>query len=171
DPHSEGHEAPRGRALRQLEGQPLQSQPGEDDLPRAHDVGRDDGTIFRRPGRQGHRPEQHHQAREVPEGRRRRVTFAIAVLLFAAQIGGTPVRGGNPTPGTPQPEPPNVAERVTVTGCVERVARDAKPVDGNTVFDSRYVLMTLEQPSKIRYKLAAIESQLSPFAGELVTDL
>jgi len=96
------------------------------------------------------------------------VTFALAILVLTAQIGGTPVRGGNPTPGTPQPEPPNVAERVTVTGCVERVAKDAKPVDGNTVFDSRYVLMTLEQPPKVRYRLAAIESQLSPFAGAKV---
>ena len=95
------------------------------------------------------------------------MTLALAILL-AAQIGGKPAVGGNPTPGTSQPEPPNVAERVTVTGCVERVARDAKPVDGNTVFDSRYVLMTLEQPAKVRYKLAAIESQLSPFAGAKV---
>ena len=94
-----------------------------------------------------------------------RLAFAI---LLAAQIGGKPVIGGNPTPGTPQPDPPNVAERVTVTGCIERVTKDAKPVDGNTVFDSRYVLMTLQQPAAVRYKLAAIESQLSPFAGAKV---
>src|SRR5204862_573148 len=87
-----------------------------------------------------------------------------------AQIGGKPITGGNPTPGTPQPEPPNVAERVTVTGCIERVPRDAKPaaVDGNTVMESRYVLMTVEQPSKVKYRLAAIEGQLSPFAGAKV---
>jgi hypothetical protein len=92
-------------------------------------------------------------------------------MLLAAQIGGKPIIGGNPTPGTPQPEPPNVAERVTVTGCIERVSRDAKPaaaVDGNTVADSRYVLMTVEQPSKVKYRLAAIEGQLSPFAGARV---
>ena len=98
------------------------------------------------------------------------MTLAIAIL-FAAQIGGKLVIGGNPTPGTPQPEPPKVEERVTVTGCIERVSRDARPVpaiDGNTVTDSRYVLMTVEQPSKLKYKLAAIESQLSPFAGARV---
>jgi hypothetical protein len=95
------------------------------------------------------------------------VTLLFAILL-AAQIGGKPIRGGNPTPGTPQPEPPNVAERVSVTGCVELVAKDAKPVDGNTVVDSRYALTTLEQPPKVKYKLAAIESQLSPFAGARV---
>jgi hypothetical protein len=97
-------------------------------------------------------------------------TIAMAMLL-AAQIGGTPISGGNPTPGTPQPEPPNVAERVTVTGCIERVSHDAKAaaaVDGNTVMESRYVLMTVEQPSKVKYRLAAIEGQLSPFAGTRV---
>jgi len=89
----------------------------------------------------------------------------------AAQIGGKPVVGGNPTPGTPQPDPPNVAARVTATGCVEPASKDAKaaaPIDGNTVMDSRWVLTTLEQPPKVQYKLAAIESQLSPFAGAKV---
>jgi len=90
------------------------------------------------------------------------------VLVLLAQIGGKPISGGNPTPGTPQPDPPNIAERVTVTGCIERVTKDAKPVDSNTVFDSRYVLTTLQQPATVRYKLAAIESQLSPFAGAKV---
>jgi len=37
--------------------------------------------------------------------------------------------------------------------------------DGNAVLDSRYVLMTADEPPKVQYKLAAIESQLSPFAG------
>jgi len=98
------------------------------------------------------------------------VTLVIAILL-AAQIGGKPVSGGNPTPGTPQPDPPNVAARVTVTGCVERASKDAKPaaaVDGNVVMDSRYVLMTVEPPPKVRYRLSAIESQLSPFVGAKV---
>jgi hypothetical protein len=89
----------------------------------------------------------------------------------AAQIGGKPIVGGNPTPGTPQPDPPNVAARVTATGCVELASKDTKaavPIDGNTVMDSRWVLATLEQPPKVQYKLAAIESQLSPFAGAKV---
>jgi hypothetical protein len=96
--------------------------------------------------------------------------LAFAILL-AAQIGGKPISGGNPTPGTPQPEPPNVAQRVTVTGCIERVSKDAKPpaaVDGNTVTDSRYALMTIGRPEKLKYRLSGIEGQLSPFSGAKV---
>jgi hypothetical protein len=98
--------------------------------------------------------------------------LALASLLAtsaAGQIGGRPISGGNPTPGTPQPEPPNVVDRITVTGCLElaKGAPSAK-IDGNTVTDARYVLTTIEPPSKLRYKLAAIESQLSPFIGAKV---
>ena len=95
------------------------------------------------------------------------MTLMLALLL-AAQIGGTPINGGNPTPGTPQPDPPSVADRITVTGCVQ-LAKDAPKAapDGNTVVDSRYVL-TPEGPGKLTYKLAAIESQLSPFVGAKV---
>jgi len=98
------------------------------------------------------------------------VSLALALLLLA-QIGGKPINGGNPTPGTAQPEPPKVEDRVTTTGCVVRVTRDAKPaatVDGNAVLDSRYALMTLERPAKLKYRLSAIEGQLSPFAGAKV---
>ena len=95
------------------------------------------------------------------------MTFTL-VLLLAAQIGGKPVSGGNPTPGTPQPDAPNVADRITVTGCVQ-LAKDApKPADSNTVMDSRYVLTSADAQAKVQYKLAAIESQLSPFAGAKV---
>jgi len=93
---------------------------------------------------------------------------AVLALLLAAQIGGKTINGGNPTPGTAQPDPPDVSKRVTVTGCVARVSKDEKPVDGNTVMDSRYTLMTPDQPSTLKYKLAGIESQLSPFAGARV---
>jgi hypothetical protein len=95
------------------------------------------------------------------------VTFALVILLVA-QIGGKPVSGGNPTPGTPQPEPPNVADRIVVTGCVQ-LAKDApKSTDGNAVMDSRYVLTTADDQGKVQYRLAAIESQLSPFTGAKV---
>ena len=95
------------------------------------------------------------------------MTFAL-VLLLAAQIGGKPISGGNPTPGTPQPDPPNVADRITVSGCVQ-LAKDApKTADSNTVMDSRYVLTSADAQAKVQYKLAAIESQLSPFAGAKV---
>ncbi|HET9830781.1 MAG TPA: hypothetical protein VFP91_03705 [Vicinamibacterales bacterium] len=95
------------------------------------------------------------------------MTFALAILL-AAQIGGKPVNGGNPTPGTPQPDPPNVAERITATGCVQLVKDAPKVADGNTVMDTRYVLTNADSAAKIEYKLSAIESQLSPFAGAKV---
>ena len=86
----------------------------------------------------------------------------------AAQIGGRPISGGNPTPGTPQPEPPNIVDRITVTGCVELAKGAPGRIDGNTVTDARYVLTTFAPPSKVQYKLAAIESQLSPFTGAKV---
>jgi len=96
------------------------------------------------------------------------VTLAIAILL-AAQIGGKPISGGNPTPGTPQPEPPVVADRITVTGCVELAkGAPAGKIDGNEIVDSRYVLTTVATPSKVQYRLAAMESQLSPFTGAKV---
>ena len=97
--------------------------------------------------------------------------LAVAILLLTAQIGGKPVTGGNPTPGTPQPEPPNVADRVTVTGCVQLDAKKdgkAAAVDGNTLTDARYVLTAVGGAGKMLYRLEAIESQLSPFAGAKV---
>jgi hypothetical protein len=101
----------------------------------------------------------------------------------AAQIGGKPVVGGNPTPGTPQPDPPSLADRITLTGCVE-IAKAPPAVDGNTVTDSKFQLTGAERVSRVPpdtggsaassspasrlYRLAAIESQLSPFAGTRV---
>ena len=95
------------------------------------------------------------------------MTLVMAILL-AAQIGGKPISGGNPTPGTQQPDPPIVADRITVTGCVELAKGAPGKIGGNEVVDSRYVLTTVATPSKVQYKLAAIESQLSPFAGSKV---
>ena len=40
-----------------------------------------------------------------------------------------------------------------------------KMTDGNAVVDARYVLTTADERPKVQYKLAAIESQMSPFAG------
>ena len=95
----------------------------------------------------------------------------VLAILLTGQIGGKLINGGNPTPGTPQPEPPNVANRVTATGCVQLAPKkDGKPaaVDGNTVTDSRYVLTAVGDEGKITYRLEAIESQLSPFVGAKV---
>jgi len=101
----------------------------------------------------------------------------------AAQIGGKPIAGGNPTPGTPQPEPPSLADRITLTGCVE-VAKAASVADGNTVTDSKFQLTGAERVDRLppdtggsslassaasrTYRLAVIESQLSPFVGTRV---
>src|SRR5215510_15668233 len=110
---------------------------------------------------------------------------ALAGVLTAgveAQIGGKPVTG-NPTPGTEQPAPPNLADRITLTGCVE-VAKAAPVVDGNTVTDAKFQLTGAEpvnrnppdtggsalassSPSHT-YRLAVIESQLSPYVGAKV---
>jgi hypothetical protein len=93
---------------------------------------------------------------------------------------------GNPTPGTPQPDPPNLADRITLTGCVQASvspgARGAK--DPNNPSDSRFVLTKAERKNIVppdtgtstvagdstspTYRLNAIDSQLSPFAGTTV---
>ena len=118
-----------------------------------------------------------------------RLAAAIAIVAalttpIAAQIGGKPARG-NPTPGTPQPEPPNVADRVTLTGCVQMApGRNAVTVDSNTPTDNRFVLTRAERQSAVpagtggsavaanvsgrTYRLEAIESQLSSFVGAKV---
>jgi hypothetical protein len=118
--------------------------------------------------------------------------FGAAGLLAAnaaAQIGGKLVTG-NPTPGTEQPAPPNLADRVTVTGCLQLASKSgggiaSTVVDGNTIVDSRFELtdarqqanvppdtggspLTTTAPASRTYRLAAIESQLSPFVGAKV---
>lgn len=50
------------------------------------------------------------------------LTCAVGAALLLATVGvPAQTRGrisGNPTPGTPQPDPPKLADRITVTGCV-----------------------------------------------------
>lgn len=105
--------------------------------------------------------------------------FLMACVLAAvvsAQSGGKRVSGGNPTPGTPQPDPPNLADRVSFTGCLQ--ATPAGDVAANA---SRFVLSGAERligvppgtggsslataASGRIYRLEAIDSQLSPFVG------
>jgi hypothetical protein len=88
---------------------------------------------------------------------------ALIVANAAAQIGGKPVAGGNPTPGTPQPDPPNLEDRITLTGCVE-IVNTSPALDSNTVSEERFKL----SGAPTTYRLAAIESQLSPFVGTKV---
>src|SRR5438552_17911011 len=47
---------------------------------------------------------------------------AMSAVGLAAQQAPPPPAGlktGNPTPGTPQPEPPNLALRLTLAGCAQ----------------------------------------------------
>ena len=111
---------------------------------------------------------------------------AIVALtgIASAQIGGKPVTG-NPTPGTAQPEPPNLADRVTFVGCLQPVKSSSNtPVDSNTPGNSRFELAKAERVDRVppgtggsapaasvsakTYRLEGIESQFSPFVGAKV---
>ena len=93
---------------------------------------------------------------------------------------------GNPTPGTPQPEPPNIADRITVTGCLQLApGAGAPPASALTVpAENRFVLNgakkdgpappgTGTSPAAVAaaattYRLEALESQLSPVVNARV---
>ena len=117
---------------------------------------------------------------------------AVALVLWAAtiasaQVGGKLVVGGNPTPGTEQPPPPNVADRITVTGCVRAATKGAvagQAADANTPGDNRFVLDDATRLERVpadtggsplasttsgsTYRLEGIESQFSPFVDTKV---
>ena len=120
------------------------------------------------------------------------IALVAASSMVLAQSGGKPISGGNPTPGTAQPEPPNLADRITLTGCLQlapkgiadnRSAADTKP-DANTPTDGRYALTSpqrvnrlppgtggsdlAKQINKAGYRLEGIESQFSPFVNTKV---
>src|SRR5438132_1589844 len=115
---------------------------------------------------------------------------AMSAVGLAAQQPPPPPAGlktGNPTPGTPQPEPPNLAMRITVVGCVQATGNRSgggAAANANTPSDARFVLTNaartnvvppgtgtatagIESPDRI-YRLHAIDSQLSPFVGAKV---
>ena len=117
---------------------------------------------------------------------------AASTIVATAQSGGKPVSGGNPTPGTPQPDPPNLADRITLTGCLQPAPKgiadnsgiaDSKP-DANTPVDTRYVLTNAQRVNRLPpgtggselakqtarggYRLEGIESQFSPFVNTKV---
>jgi hypothetical protein len=106
--------------------------------------------------------------------------FAVGV---SAQSGGKPVKG-NPTPGTAQPDPPGLADRITLTGCVQAAPGRSASVEENTPTDNRFILTGAERrdvtppgtggsPAALSasgraYRLEAIESLLSAFVGTRV---
>jgi hypothetical protein len=116
------------------------------------------------------------------------LSIAAAVALLAATPGAQQrgLKTGNPTPGTPQPDPPNLASRITLTGCVQRASTAAAGSgaahDPGAPSDSRFVLTKVERknvvpdgtpapaaaPASRSYRLYAIDSQLSPFVEALV---
>ena len=114
------------------------------------------------------------------------VVSALTTLGLSAQ--GTGRLTGNPTPGTPQPDPPNLADRVTLTGCVRWAAPDGRgsvPTQAlNTFSTSTFVLTNAARVARVppgtgtsevakksasqTYRLSAINSALVPFAGARV---
>jgi hypothetical protein len=113
----------------------------------------------------------------------------LSVSTTAQFAGGTRRVGDSPTPGTPQPASPNLADRVTLTGCVRIVAQvgsgsPTAATDPNTPSDARYALVNAERQKIVpagtggsalatkasggTYRLEAIDAQLSPFVGAKV---
>ena len=112
--------------------------------------------------------------------------FCISMVSLAAQ--GTGRLTGNPTPGTPQPDPPRLADRITLTGCVRWATangRGAVPTDElNAPSDSKFLLVNAareervppgtgtsdaaKQSTRQMYRLSALNSALVPFVGSRV---
>ena len=110
----------------------------------------------------------------------------IGTVGLGAQ--GTGRFNGNPTPGTPQPDPPSLADRITVTGCVRWAAangRGAVATDElNAPSDSKFVLVNAAREERVppgtgssdaakqstsrTYRLSALNSALVPFVGSRV---
>ena len=110
--------------------------------------------------------------------------FVAITAVTAAQGGGKPVTG-NPTPGTAQPDPPNVANRVMFAGCLQRAAGTADksaPADPFAPSNSRFELVkaapveraapgagpSAAGASSTTYRLEGIDSIFSPFVGSKV---
>jgi hypothetical protein len=115
--------------------------------------------------------------------------------VASAQGGGKPTTG-NPTPGTAQPDPPNLADRVTFVGCLQAAPRRADPsgsaktpaaktpADANAPSNARFDLTKAERVDRVppgtggspaataasgkTYRLEGIDSQFSPFVGAKV---
>jgi hypothetical protein len=114
------------------------------------------------------------------------VVSAVTTLVLSAQ--GTGPITGNPTPGTPQPDPPNLADRITLTGCVRWAAPDGRASvpaqELNTPSSSTFVLTNATRVMRVppgtgtsesakksasqTYRLSALNSALVPFAGARV---
>jgi hypothetical protein len=126
-------------------------------------------------------------------GLRRSFTAGLAAVLVAttfvasAQVGGKPITGGNPTPGTPQPDPPNLSDRITLTGCLRPAPQSgaaSEAPDTNTPSSARFALSNAQRVDRhppgtggselaqktfsSSYRLEGLDSQFSPFANTKV---
>jgi hypothetical protein len=111
------------------------------------------------------------------------IAFVIAMTLPGSAQRAVPrVLVGNPTPGTEQPAPPKIEDRVSLVGCVERAPgakADSSTADPGEVSDERFILTRARRGERVppgtgtsaaaqvpvasTYRLAAIDSALSPF--------
>jgi len=117
------------------------------------------------------------------------VILAVGVLTtLGLSAQGTGRLTGNPTPGTPQPDPPNLADRITLSGCVRWAAPDGRgsvpSQELNTPSTSTFVLTNAARVARVppgtgtsdtakksasqTYRLSALNSALVPFAGARV---
>ncbi|HEY1307117.1 MAG TPA: hypothetical protein VGF24_26360 [Vicinamibacterales bacterium] len=113
--------------------------------------------------------------------------IAGSTLGAAAQIGGKLVVGGNPTPGTEQPAPPALSDRIALSGCLRAAPKSAgatETPDPNVPSDSRFVLIGAARVDRLppgtggsplaaatsssTYHLEGIDSQFSPFVDARV---
>jgi len=115
------------------------------------------------------------------------MSLAASTSIISGQGGGKQVSGGNPTPGTPQPDPPNLSDRITVTGCLQpapKSAANSETPDPNTPSNARFVLSNAKRVDRLppgtggsplavnangsSYRLEGIDSQFSPFVNARV---
>src|SRR5215468_4036347 len=88
-----------------------------------------------------------------------RVQIAVVAALIvgstfgaAAQVGGKLVIGGNPTPGTEQPAPPNLSDRITLSGCLRAAPKGTGAIptpDPNVPSDARFVLSSASRVDRV----------------------
>ena len=131
--------------------------------------------------------------REVRTASLSGVAVIVAFTAVASAQGGGKPATGNPTPGTAQPDPPNLADRVTFAGCLQSVTRRAEAsasadtpasADANAPSNARFELTRAERVDRVpagtggspatasvsskTFRLEGIDSQFSPFVGAKV---
>jgi hypothetical protein len=116
------------------------------------------------------------------------IVLVVGALTLGLSAQGRGRFTGNPTPGTPQPDPPNLADRITVTGCLRMATQNSNgtlpPAELNTPSDSIFILTNVVRETRVppatgtsdiaktstsrMYRLAAINGALVPFVGSRV---